>query len=208
MNKTQKDPFTAEGAEFSRGKTILFYMDIKSEGNDNFFPYFKNISFSSSVKLRFLCGEKMSFWFLLFLALAIPLCSETIPPKTTNPPAEQQFPVPPPKVIPDKKGLESQRQQSESFLKWIDPRRVTKSEQLKTHLPDFADQVHYFADDKTFTHVPRTSVLKVPSEGKALALFKSDKEIKSKTFIEPESIIREHQSLFEKVEATEGKAPP
>jgi hypothetical protein len=179
------------------GKTIFNAKAQKSEGNSFFRSPFKS---RNKPQKSLLSGS----WFLCLFVVG--LCFTTFFPLFANstPPS---FPVPPPKVIPDQKGLEQQRQQSESFLKWIDPRRATKVKSLQVHLPDFAGQVHYLVDEKKFTHVPRSSILSIPAEGKAKSFFKSEKEAKTKTFVEPETFVREHQNQFERLDAVDGRAP-
>ncbi len=129
------------------------------------------------------------------------------PRKSSSIASAAPFPVSPPKVILDQKGLEEQRHQSASFLKWIDPKKETKSPRLQVHIPDFSDQIHYLIAEKTFTHVPRNSILRLPTEGRAKTFFKSQKEIQGKTFLAAEQFVQEHQNQFEKVEADQGKPP-
>ena len=114
---------------------------------------------------------------------------------------------PAPQVILDKKGVEEQRKQSAAFFRWIDPQKATNAPRLQVHLPDFSEQVHYLVDEKNFTHLPRTSILRMPTEGPALLFFKSQKETQKKTFIAPEKFIQAHQRLFERIEADNGRAP-
>lgn len=146
---------------------------------------------------------------LFFLSLLISLFSAepASPSKSRKPSVSLSFPVAPPKLIPDKRGIEQQRQQSESFFKWIDPKKATQAPRLQVHLPDFAEQIHYLGDEKNFTRLPRSSILRIPQEGKAKTFFKSQKEIQGKTFIPPEKFIQDHQNQFEKIEADNGKAP-
>ncbi len=157
-------------------------------------------------EFQFLSIRVLFFCSLLFFVIHLSAQS-TSPSKIQKTPDAIPFSVPSPKLIPDKKGIEQQHQQSESFFKWIDPKKATQASRLQVDLPDFAEQIHYLGDEKNFTHLPRASVLRIPQEGKAKRFFKSQKEIQGKTFIPPERFIQDHQNQFEKVEADNGKAP-
>jgi hypothetical protein len=47
----------------------------------------------------------------------------------------------------------------------------------------------------------------MPTEGPALQFFKTEKESEKKIYIAPEKFIEEHQRLFERIEADNGRAP-
>jgi len=125
----------------------------------------------------------------------------------SNPSLPPSYLAPAPKLVADPKGSEVQREQSAGFFRWIDPRKATSAPRLQVHLPDFSEQVHTLVDEKNFTHLPRSSILRMPTEGPALLFFKSQKEREKKTFIAPEKFIQEHLRYFERIEADNGRAP-